>query len=87
MLALYVKELCVAAAPGGQGLGAPLLSDAALFQEQDAVAEPGGGQPVGDEQGGLAPGHPAVLPVDVLLGDGVQGGGVLVQQEDGSVLI
>ena len=42
---------------------------------------------MGDEQGGLAPGHPAVLPVDVLLGDGVQGGGGLVQHQDGPVLV
>ena len=42
---------------------------------------------MGDEQGGLAPGHPAVLSINVLLGDGVQGGGGLVQHQDGPVLV
>src|SRR5699024_1278800 len=49
--------------------------------------EPGGGKAVGDVEGGAALGQLAVAQVQLVLGDGVQGGGGLVQDDDGPVFV
>ena len=66
---------------------ASLLGNAAVFQEDNAVAKPGGGQPVGDKEGGFPLGHFTVLEVDFAFGDGIQGGGGLVQHQYGAVSV
>ncbi len=59
------------------------LNDPALVQDDDLVAVPDGGEAVGDDQAGAAP--PAQVPVDELLGQGVEGAGGLVQDEEAGI--
>ena len=58
--------------------------DRALFQHMDPVGVHDGGQAVCDEDGDLLPcgGDLADGGADLLLGDGVEGGGGLVEQKD-----
>ena len=73
VLALNLKEPGVLPAQLQQGLVGALLHNLPLVQQQDAVAEPGGGKAVGDVEGGAALGQLAVAQVQLVLGDGVQG--------------
>ena len=67
------------------GVGA-LLPDALAVDIGDPVRIADGGEAVGDDQGGASPGQLFQCRLDVGLGDGVQGGGGLIQQQDGRVL-
>ena len=61
--------------------------DFSILQKENAMAEPGGGQPVGDEQRGLPRRHVLVLLIDVVFRQRVEGGGGFVQQQDRAVLV
>ena len=63
----------------------PLLGNAAVLDHQDAVGGPDGGEPVGDDQGGAAPAQLVEGMLDPGFRDAVQGGGGLVQNEDGRI--
>ena len=63
-----------------------LLRNATAVDDHDAVGAADGGEPVGDDQSGPAPGQFVKGGLDALLRDAVQGGSGLVQNEDGRVL-
>ena len=65
----------------GAGLG-----DDAVGDGDDPACGPDGGEPVGDDEGGAALGQGVEGLLDLGLGDGVQGGGGLVQDQDGGIL-
>ena len=65
----------------GAGFG-----DDAVGDGDDASGGPDGGEPVGDDEGGAAPGQGVEGLLDLGLGDGIQGGGGLVQDQDGRIL-
>ena len=67
-------------------MGAP-LDHLAVVKDGDLVAELAGGKPMADVDRGLIPGDVVELGVDLGLGDGVEGGGGLVQDDEGGVLI
>ena len=61
-------------------------SDFVVFvHHDDPVGRADGGQPVGDDQGGAAAGQLVKGGLNPGLGDGVQGGGGLVQNQDGRI--
>ena len=62
-----------------------VLDDAALGDDQDAVGIFDGGQAVGHDEAGAAGEHLGDGVLDGLLGFRVDGGGGLVQHEDGRV--
>ena len=65
---------------------APRLDDAAAFDDVDEIGGDDRRQPVGDDERG-PPAHEArERPLDLPLGLGVEGGGGLVEQQDGGVL-
>ena len=72
--------------PGHQLLVAAPLGHGALVEHEDLVAVYHGGEPVGDDDAGPAPGGLVEGAHDGGLGDGVEGGGGLVEDEDGRVL-
>ena len=63
------------------------LGDLALLEDDDLVGGGGAGEAVADEDGGLVLAQPVELAEDLLLGNGVQGGGRLVQDQDVRVRI
>ena len=63
------------------------FDDFSILQKENAMAEPGGGQPVGDEQGGFALGHVPIAQINLVFGNGVQGGGGFVQHQHRRVLV
>ena len=62
----------------------PAFDHGALIQHQDLIAVPDRGQPVGDHDAGDAPVLDGLY--QLVLGQGVQGGGGLVQDDQGGVL-
>ena len=68
--------------PGHQLLVAAVLHNASLPEHQNPVHQPGDSQPMGNQQGGAVPREPGEIPVQLRFGDGVQGGGGLVQDHD-----
>ena len=82
---LGAVEAGVLPVQGHELLVGALLLDAAVVDDDDEAGGADGGQPVGDDQGGAAPGQLVKGGLDALLGDGVQGGGGLVQDEDGRI--
>lgn len=82
---LGVVQPGVGSAPGQQLVMGPLLGNAAVLDHQDAVGGPDGGEPVGDDQGGAAPAQLVEGMLDPGFRDAVQGGGGLVQNEDGRI--
>ena len=66
---------------------AALLGDDAAVDEQNAVAEARRGKAVRDEHARPPHGHGGVFLIDIVLGNGVERGGRLVEQQDGRVLI
>ena len=63
-----------------------LFLNAAVFDDQNARGVADGGEPVGNDQCGAALGQRVEGRLNLGLGDGVQGGGGLVQNEDRRVL-
>ena len=78
-------ELGVHAAQGHQLLVGAGLGDEAVGNGDDPACGADGGQAMGDDQGGSAPGQGVEGLLDLRLGDGVQGGGGLVQDQDGGI--
>ena len=64
-----------------------LLDDLPGAEHNDLVAEFAGGEPVRNVNGGLAAHHVVEPLVDLRLGDGVERGGRLVENEERRVLI
>ena len=61
--------------------------DAAVVEDDDAVAEFAAAHAVGDVDGGFAGSHLAELFVDFGFGDGVEGGGRLVEDDERGILV
>ena len=64
----------------------PLLGDDPVPDHQNAAGGADGGEAVGDDEGGAAPGQLVEGPLDLGLRHTVQGGGGLVQNEHRRVL-
>ena len=59
-----------------------LLDQPPVFQHYDLAGNGGGGKAMGDEDGGLVTAQGIKLAEDLLLGNGVQRGGGLIQNKD-----
>ena len=64
-----------------------LLRQSALFKYQYAVTEAAAGKPVGDVNGSLAAGKLVHALVNVRLRHRIQGGGGLIQNHKGRILV
>ena len=70
-----------------EGVVGSVFGDAAVVEDDDAVAEFATAHAVGDVDGGFAGGHLAELFVDFGFGDGVEGGGRLVKDDERGVFV
>lgn len=66
---------------------APLLYHGAFVEYADLIAEAAGGKPVADVNRRLVLDNIVEFAVDFRLCDWVQGGGGLIQDDEGSVLV
>ena len=86
MAEVGVVEVGVVAALGHQRVVRALLDDLAVGHHKDAVGVAHGGEPAGDDDRGPVL-HQGLQPrLDLHLGEGIDAGGRLVQDEDGRVL-
>ena len=72
---------------GEEGFMGSILCNMAVVENDDAVAEFAAAHAVGDVDGGFAGGHLAELFVDSGFGDGVEGGGWLVEDDERGVFV
>lgn len=70
-----------------EGVVGSVFGDAAVVEDDDAVAEFAAAHAVGDVDGGFAGSHLAELFVDFGFGDGVEGGGRLVEDDERGILV
>ena len=83
---LGVIELCIDAALFQKFCVGTAFGDHTVCNRDDPVGRADGGQPVGDDQGGSALGEGIEGSLDLGLGDRVQSGGGLVQDQNGGIL-
>ena len=81
LLELGVIKRCVAAIPGHELPMGALLHDIAAVYHQNRIGVLNGGQPVGDDEAGLAPHQLLHGRLDALLRLGVHVGGGFVQDQ------
>ena len=72
-LSLGGEELVVAAALGHELAVVAFLNELAVLQDRDLGGHGGGGEAVGNEDGGLVGAEAVELVEDLLLGHGVEG--------------
>ena len=86
LVELRLEQVAVYAALSQQLIVGAALGDAAIGEHQDFVRRHDGGQAVGDDDAGTALHDVVQRVLDGSLGDGVQGRGGLIEDEDLRVL-
>ena len=72
---------------GDEAVVGAFLDNLPVVKDHDLVAEPAGGQAVADVDGGFVPGNGVEAAVDLVFGHRVQGGGRLIQDQEGRILV
>ena len=86
-MALHLKHLGVFSFLRHQLVVGAAFGNPPVFQKENPVAKAGAGQPVRDKDSGVPGGHLIVLLINFTFGNGVQGGGGLVQKQSQPIFV